>query len=72
MKGADAKKFVATMKREISDRESREHWTIVKRSSIPPLMKKIHAIWGIKSNRFPKGRLNKHKDWICAYSGMQE
>ena len=35
-------------------------------------MKAILAIWDFKQERFPDGRINKHKARICAHGGMKQ
>jgi len=60
------------MNKEIYDHESRGHWDIVRRSTIPPGMKTIQAIWSFKRKRYPDGTLNKHKARLCAHGGMQQ
>ena len=64
--------FIEAMEKEIADHESRDHWTLVERSTIPKTAKTIKAIWSFKRKRFPDGRLNKHKARICAHGGMQQ
>ena len=64
--------FVQAMEKEITDHEARDHWSLVKRSTVPLGVKTIKAIWSFKRKRFPDGRLNKHKARICAHGGMQE
>jgi hypothetical protein len=68
----DAPQFIEAMSTEICDRKSRDHWEIVKCSTIPPGNKTIHAIWSFKRKRYPDGTLNKHKAQLCAHSGMQQ
>ena len=68
----DAAQFVQAMRKEIEDHESRDHWDIVPRSSIPEGKKTIQAIWSFKRKRFPDGSLNKHKARLCAHGGMQQ
>jgi hypothetical protein len=48
MKEPDAKCFVEAIQKEIEDHESRNHWEIIPRSSIPTGMKTIQAIWSFK------------------------
>ena len=72
MKEADAELFIDVMQKKISDHELREHWSIVKRSTIPYSVKTIQDIWSFKRNRFPDGPLNKHKARLYAHGGMQE
>ena len=72
MKQPDSLQFVEAMQTEIEAHESRDHWEIVQRSSLPAGTKTIQAIWSFKRKRFPDGRLNKHKARICAHGGMQQ
>ena len=71
MQQPDVDLFVEAMQKEIIAHESRGHWDIVGRSSLPPGTKTIQAIWTFKRKRFPDGRLNKHKARICAHGGIQ-
>jgi hypothetical protein len=72
MKQNDYADFLEAMSVEIDAHEKRGHWTMVKRSSIPPGVKTIRAIWSFKRKRFPDGRINKHKARLCAHGGMQQ
>ena len=72
MNEADAELFIDLTKKEIFYHESRNHWKIVHRSTLPLATNTIQAIWSFKRKRFPNGRLNKHKSRICAHGGMQE
>jgi len=72
MKQKDRLAFVEAMEKEVADHESRGHWTIVPRSSLPEGAKAIKAIWSFKRKRYPDGRLNKHKARLCAHGGMQQ
>jgi len=72
MKEKDKAFFVEAMEKEILDHETRNHWTLQSRSTIPSVTKTIKAIWSFKRKRFPDGRLNKHKARICAHGGMQQ
>jgi hypothetical protein len=60
------------MSNEISDHESRDHWEIVKHSTIPLGNKTIQAIWSVKCKRYPDGTLNKHKARLCTHGSMQQ
>jgi len=70
-KQPDWHSFFEAMEKEIADHESRDHWTLVERSSMPRAAQTIRAIWSFKRKRFPDGRLNKHKARLCAHGGMQ-
>ena len=72
MKEDDRMDFVSAMEKEIQDHESRGHWTIVTRSSLPQNAKPIKAIWSFKRKRRPDGTLLKHKARLCAHGGMQQ
>ena len=59
--------------------ESRNHWTLMKKSEVKNKhknkdgkLKTILSIWYFKRNRFPNGRLMKHKARICAHGGIQQ
>jgi hypothetical protein len=59
------------MEVELNDHETRNHWTLMKRSDLPAGTKTIMAIWSFKRKRFPDGSLNKHKARLCAHGGQQ-
>ena len=71
MKQEDKLDFVQAMEKEIEDHQSRDHWSIVERSSLPDTAKPIRAIWSFKRKRRPDGTLLKHKARLCAHGGMQ-
>eukprot|EP00957_Ditylum_brightwellii_P154000 11721731-Ditylum_brightwellii.AAC.1 len=60
------------MEKDIDDHKSRNHWTLVPRSSLPEKAKTIKAIWSFKHKRFPDKTLNKHKARLCAHGSMQQ
>ena len=64
--------FVRAMEKEIEDHESRNHRTVVHRSTIPQGAKPIKAIWSFKRKRRPDGTLLKHKARLCAHGSMQQ
>ena len=72
MKQPDKLQFVEAMEKEIEDHQSRNHWTVVHRSTVPLNAKPIKAIWSFKRKRRPDGSLLKHKARICAHGGMQK
>ena len=72
MRQDDRDKFIQAMSKEVEDHESRDHWALVLRSTIPKGVKTIQAIWSFKRKRFPDGTLNKHKARLCAHGGMQQ
>ncbi|KAL7524874.1 hypothetical protein ACHAXR_002639, partial [Thalassiosira sp. AJA248-18] len=61
MKQDDKLSFVEAMEKEIDDHESRGHWHIVHRDTLPAKAKPIKAIWSFKRKRAPDGSLLKHK-----------
>jgi hypothetical protein len=71
LKQDDFCKFIKAMMVEVSDHESREHWTLTKRWDMPEDTKTIMSIWSFKRNRYTEGTLNKHKARLCAHGGMQ-
>ena len=71
MKEEDKMDFVTAMEKEVDDHESREHWSIVRRNTLPKDAKPIKAIWSFKRKRRPDGSLLKHKARLCAHGGMQ-
>jgi hypothetical protein len=72
MQQPDSAKFIKAMLKGINDHESRDHWEIVRRTSIPQGHKTIQAIWSFKQKRFPDGTLNKHKARLCVHGSMQQ
>lgn len=72
MKQDDKLSFVEAMEKEINDHESRDHWYIVHRDTLPQNKKPIKAIWSFKRKRAPDGSLLKHKARMCAHGGMQQ
>ena len=60
------------MEVEVAAHEKRDHWEVVKRSSVPLGTKTIQAIWSFKRKRFPDGSINKFKARLCAHGGMQQ
>ena len=48
MNQEDKHLFVDAMQKEVADHESRDHWTIVPRSTVPKTAKPIQAIWSFK------------------------
>ena len=65
------KPFIEAMMKEIEDHESREHWTLVERSSLPKGTKTILSVWAFKRKRLPDGTVLKHKARLNAHGGMQ-
>jgi hypothetical protein len=72
MQQPNSVQFIEVMTKEIYNHESRNHWEIVCRSTIPPRHKTIQAIWSLKRKCFPDRSLNKHKACLCAHGGMQQ
>ena len=72
MKEKDRMQFIHAMEKEVDDHESRNHWSIVERSTLPDNAKPIKAIWSFKRKRRPDGTLLKHKARLCAHGGMQQ
>ncbi len=56
---------------EVSDHESRDHWTLTKHCDMPQDTKTIMSIWSFKRKQYPDGTLNKHKACLCAHGSMQ-
>ena len=48
LKEDDAAEFIEAMKVEVTAHETRDHWEVVKRSSVPYGTKTIQAIWSFK------------------------
>ena len=72
MKQDDRLSFIDAMEKEINDHESRTHWHVVHRDTLPAKAKPIKAIWSFKRKRAPDGSLLKHKARMCAHGGMQQ
>ena len=72
LKQPDAADFIHAMIKEADDHESRDHWDVAPRWEKPLDVKAILAIWDFKRQRFPDGRINKHKARLCAHGGMQQ
>ncbi len=53
--------FIKAMMVEVSDHESREHWTLTKRCNMPEDTETIMSIWSFKRKRYPDGTLNNIK-----------
>ena len=70
MQQEDKGKFIKAMMIELGDNKSRNHWTVINHSDMPP-EKIIIAIWSFKRKRFPDGRIMKHKARLCAHDIMQ-
>ena len=71
LKQDDKSDFILAMVKEVTDHESRNHWTIMPRSAIPKGTKTILAVWSFKRKRLPDGTILKHKARLCAHGGMQ-
>jgi hypothetical protein len=64
-------KFIKAMMVEVSDHESRSHWTLTKCCDLPQDIKTIMSIWSFKRKQYLDGTLNKHKASLCAHGRMQ-
>ena len=64
--------FGKTMSKEIVCCEKKTYWLIMIRTYPPPFpgAKTILAIWSLKYNIFPDGRIQKYKARFCACGGM--
>ena len=71
VKQDDRAEFISVMLTEVQDHESRAHWTLMSRNSMPEEAKTIMSIWSFKMKRFSDGRIMKHKARLCARGGMQ-
>ena len=72
MQQKDKGECIKAMMIELGDHESRNHWTVINRSDMPPGVKTILAIWSFKRKRFPYGRIMKHRVRLCTHGGMQQ
>ena len=59
LKQDDVHNFMETMTVEIDAHQSRDHWTPILRSSLPPGVKTIMSIWSFKRKRLPDGSILK-------------
>ena len=71
LKLKDIKDFALAMVKEINDHESRDHWELVERKTLPSGTKTILSVWAFKRKRHPDGRIYKHKARLNAHGGMQ-
>ena len=73
MQQSDAADFIRAMQKEVDDHVSRNHWSLIRRDSVPDTSSKpILSIWSFKRKRAPDGTLLKHKARLCAHGGMQK
>ena len=72
MKQPDRIKFIDAMLLETQEHETRGHWSVWKRSEMPPNIKTIMSIWSFKRKRAPDGRILKYKARLCCHGGMQQ
>ena len=59
------------MQKELQQHIDRNHWTVVKKSDMPPKMKSIMSIWAFKRKRYPSGEIIKYKARLCSHGGQQ-
>ncbi len=64
-------KFIKAMMVEVSDHESRSHWTLTKHCNLSQDTNTIMSIWSFKHKQYPDGTLTKHKSRLPAHGGMQ-
>jgi len=62
--------FITAMIKEVDDHESRDHWEVVQRTSMPKGAKTILSVWAFKRKRLPDGTILKHKARLNAHGGM--
>ena len=67
LKQVDKNDLIQAMIKEVRDHEIREHWMVIDRSTLPPGNRTILSIWPFKQERFPDGRIMKHKARLCAH-----
>jgi hypothetical protein len=59
--------FIKAMMAEVSDHESRSHWTLNKGCNLPQDTKTIMSIWSFKRKQYPDGTLNlSWQSWMSA------
>ena len=59
------------MEVEISDYESRIHWSLMPRSEMPSGAKTILTIWSFKRKLYPDGSIDQYKARLCVHGCMQ-
>ena len=64
--------LIHAMIKEADDHEKLNHWEVVHHWDKPTWVKTILAIWDFSRKRFPSGRINKHKAWLCSHGGVQQ
>jgi len=65
------KEFIAAMIKKVDDHESRDHWAVVERTSMPKGAKTILSVWAFKRKHLSDGTILKHKARLNAHGGMQ-
>ena len=68
----DSHLFIQSMKHEVEQHIKNQHFSIVKKTSIPINEKIIQSIWTFKRKRTPDGTITKHKARLCAHGGMKQ
>jgi len=71
MQQPDRFEYIKAMVKEVENHFEREHWEIVKRSTIGGA-KTLRVVWSFKWKRNPLGILTKHKARLCVEGHMQE
>ena len=68
----DIPNFTQAMRKEVNDRNEREHWDLITRSEMPSGMKTILAVWPFKRKCLPDGKITKWKARLYCHGGMQQ
>ena len=71
--------FIVSLIKEILTHASRNHGTLTKNREVNNKhknrdgnLKTIFSVWCFNCNRFPDGRITKHKSILCEHGGMQQ
>ena len=70
--GPHAEEFWCSMDDEVASLESKETWTVIPRSSLPPGTKVVPGTWVQRIKRLPDGQLSKFKSRFCCRGDLQE
>ena len=72
LKAPDRDKFLEAMKEEITAHSEREHWEVVKCSSMPKNQQILKAVWSMKrKRRVATGEVYKWKARLCVNGSHQ-
>ena len=72
------RQLVNEMMVEVNSHKYKDHWTVMKQKEVTKdhyvngQLPTIFSIQLFKRNKFPDGKLMKHKARLCAHGGMQK